>query len=227
MIHANANRMKEPTCCGCCTFKTGAIALIVRNFIAGISDTYFGIYFGIPLILGGICGIGTLTTKKKRWAVATAVMTFMGALMNLVQAIMIFSGVELSDILPEELKPDATVAGVQKIFLAVLEVYWGYFWIQIGKYFEQNERAELVIGGQNPNYPAMNGQAQQDPRYGQPQQDPRYGVSQQNQQPQQNPSYGQPQHAPNYVTVVKQEPDHKPVELANNKQLSTNQTNYV
>merc|ERR1711925_17422 len=131
---------------------------------------------------------------------------FMGALMNLVQAIMIFSGVELSDTLPEELKPDATVAGVQKIFLAVLEVYWGYFWIQIGKYFEPAE--ELVIGGQNPNYPAMNGQAQQDPRYGQPQQDPRYGESQQ------NPSYGQPQHAPNYVTVVKQEPDHKPVELA-------------
>merc|ERR1712034_62083 len=98
-------------------------------------------------------------------------------------------------------KPDAIVAGVQKIFLAVLEVYWGYFWIQIGKYFEPAE--ELVIGGQNPNYPAMNGQ------------------------PQQNPSYGQPQHAPNYVTVVKQEPDHKPVELANNKQLSTNQTNYV
>jgi len=193
--------------------------------MGGISDMYFGIYFGIPLILGGISGIGALKTKKKRWAVATAVMTFMGALMNLVQAIMIFSGVELSDILPEELKPDATVAGVQKIFLAVLEVYWGYFWIQIGKYFEPE--GELVIGGQNPNYPAMNGQAQQDPRYGQPQQDPRYGVSQQNQQPQQNPSYGQPQHAPNYVTVVKQEPDHKPVELANNKQLSTNQTNYV
>jgi len=164
MMQTNANRMKEPRCCGCYRLTNGAVAIIMVHFMFWI----FGILgiFQIPFvfciwimpivdILFVFCGIIALCTKSKCLAVISSVLLFTGAFGFCILAILSTS------------RPKCTIGC---IFWAILKMYWGNVWIRIADYFQEVTQVELVIRSQNPNHAAMHqGCAkynQQFPRYG-------------------------------------------------------------
>jgi len=148
MMRANAHKRKEPpTCCGCCTMKFGAVALIIFHFIAAI----LAFYDWISVIVNAFIFISAWSafcTKTKCWATICAVFLFINAMYCVILATMvIMSDDAMLDTSDEEsfYSLGYVTVIVLLILYALLKLYWVHVWIKIGKYFEQENQTELVI----------------------------------------------------------------------------------
>ena len=83
----------RPTCCRCCTLKFGAITLIVLHYIVGIWVFLHKCWLGgANNFLFGIFSTIALRTQKKRWAVTSVIILFIGAIIYFVLAILLLVG---------------------------------------------------------------------------------------------------------------------------------------
>jgi len=161
MVQANVHKRKEPpTCCGCCTMKCNAVALILFHFIAAIVAFYdlISVIVNAVIVISALCA---LSTKKKCWATICAVFLFISAMYCVILTTMvIMSGVAMFNTGDEEsiyslgyvtvnFSLGYVIVIILSIPFALLKLYWVYVWIKIGKYFEQKNQTELVISNRN------------------------------------------------------------------------------
>jgi len=160
--------LKEPTCCGCCELRCGAIALIVWSFMCAINAfsitkpvSYhyaFNCVVGVLYLTAAMCGALALHLRTKIMGYVTAgcygITSGGSAIIGIlfiiastqVNLIEVYGNTEgFQSITKESIRGILIGFAVLFFILSMLDAYFCYVWVQIGEYFDKNTGREAMI----------------------------------------------------------------------------------